>query len=320
MQSWLFSKEAKLIYLAAGLLLAWQFFSVILLLFAGILVGVASSSLIRWTERRTGFGRGVSAAIAFTTIIVVIGGVTLTVIPSLQAQYADFRTSFPEAVENLEQRFTDETGITLKEQLFDVSTYEIFDVQSFAAATNTLSSTVGILVDTIFVVILGLYFSLDPSTYRHVLTKFVPDSFLDTVAENLQWWISGRLLSMAIVGVMTSVGLAVLDVPFYLILGILAGLLSFIPNLGPIIGYVPAAVVATIMGFDALAWVTALYVFVQLVESYFITPQIEKQMVDVPPALSLTAQIVFGTVFGFMGLLFAVPMLIVARTTLHSFW
>ena len=115
-------------------------------------------------------------------------------------------------------------------------------------------------------------------------------------------------MSLCLVGMLTALGLWILGVPAPLSLGFVAGVLSFIPNFGPLLSLVPAVIVALPNGPQMVLYVILLYAGIQLVESYFITPLIQHRAVRLPPALILLAQILMGVLFGFLGLLLATPL------------
>jgi predicted PurR-regulated permease PerM len=124
-------------------------------------------------------------------------------------------------------------------------------------------------------------------------------------------WLIAKISSMIIVGVLTTLGLWVLGIELALILGIIAALLSFIPNLGPVIAFIPAALVSIMSGFDALLYVAILYIAVQTLESYLLTPMLQAKIADLPPALILIAQVMLGGMVGLLGGLLAAPLMVV---------
>jgi predicted PurR-regulated permease PerM len=121
-------------------------------------------------------------------------------------------------------------------------------------------------------------------------------------------WLVGKVAGMLVIGGLTSAGLSLIGVPAALALGVVAGLLSFIPYLGPVLSLVPAALLALTQSPAMLAWVLALYVGIQTVESYVVTPLIQQEAVALPPGLIITAQVLLGVVVGWLGLLLATPL------------
>ena len=125
---------------------------------------------------------------------------------------------------------------------------------------------------------------------------------------------------MAIVGAVTYAGLLVLGVPLNFVLALLLGLFEFIPYIGPILGAVPMLLVSAGQGLDMLAWVLALYLVVQLLESYVITPIIQSRAVSLPPAVVIMSQLVFGAMFGVLGLALATPMVAAASVPVRRYF
>jgi predicted PurR-regulated permease PerM len=113
---------------------------------------------------------------------------------------------------------------------------------------------------------------------------------------------------MVLIGGLTALGLALIGVPLAITLGLVAGALNFVPYVGPLLSFVPAALIALLQGPHVVVWVLVLYVLVQVVESYLVTPLVQQRAVHLPPALIITAQVVLGLVFGGVGLLVATPL------------
>lgn len=124
----------------------------------------------------------------------------------------------------------------------------------------------------------------------------------------LRWWLVGKLLSMSIVGLLTTAGLWLLGVPLALAFGLIAAALTFVPNIGPVLSVVPPALLALTDEPRVAAYVVALYVGIQTVESYAITPIIQRRTVSLPPALTITAQVALGFLVGALGVAVATPL------------
>ena len=188
-----------------------------------------------------------------------------------------------------------------------------------SSLSNTASSIFSGITGLLILVVLVAYLSFNPQVYSRGLISVTPHSWQKTVKDMrievpqiLNRWILSRLISMVGVGVLTYVGLLFLGVEAALVLAVAAALLSFVPNLGPILAAIPAILIALPQGFSMVAWIIGLYALVQFLESYLITPVVQKKAVRIHPALLLSVQIVLGATFGLMGLLLAGPLLAIA--------
>lgn len=190
--------------------------------------------------------------------------------------------------------------------------------RSLGLAQTLFSSTFGALTDVLILVILAAYFSVSPTLYRTGLLRVLPVAWRSKASELLSesagtlWqWMLGRLMAMTIVGFCFGIGLAILGVPMPLELGVFAGLVTFVPNLGGIAAVIPALLLASNQGSSTVVGVLVLYLLIQFAESYFITPLVQQKQVHLPPAMVILAQVVTGLLFGLWGIMFATPLVAV---------
>jgi predicted PurR-regulated permease PerM len=186
------------------------------------------------------------------------------------------------------------------------------------------SSTVDVIAALIIVAFIGLYPAIDPATYLAGCLRLVPRARRErmrTVAQEvgrtLRWWLAGRILSMALIAIMALIGLWLLGVQLAFTLGLLAGLLAFIPYIGSISSAIPAILVALTQDSRLALYVVVLYVGVHLVEGYVLVPLMQKRMVHLPPALTLAAQALLGALFGILGLALATPLAAASVTAIR---
>jgi predicted PurR-regulated permease PerM len=198
-------------------------------------------------------------------------------------------------------------------------------MNSIGRVTAALSSAAGLLSSLVMMVVLAIFLATEPKLYSRGLAWFVPidhredtHALIDKVGWTLRRLMAGRLVGMMATGLLTGVLLTIAGVPMATLLGILTFMLAFLPNIGAII----SGVLITLVGFsvDVQHGLLAIGVYfaVQTVESYFITPTVARRAVDMPPALVLGAQIMFGGLFGVLGLALADPMLAMLKVMLEE--
>ncbi len=196
---------------------------------------------------------------------------------------------------------------------------------SVGRVTAILSSAAGVMSSLVMMVVLAVFLSTEPALYARGLAWFVPihrrdeaHDLVDKVGQTLRRLMAGRLVGMMATGVLTGTLLMVAGVPMAMLLGILTFMLAFLPNIGAII----SGVLITLVGFSVDVnhglFAIGIYFAVQTVESYFITPTVARRAVDMPPALVLGAQIMFGALFGILGLALADPILAMTKVTLEE--
>ncbi len=168
------------------------------------------------------------------------------------------------------------------------------------------------------VLFLGIFFTVAPQKYKHGIVQLIPkhgqakgEDLLNKLGENLKKWLKGKIFSMSVVMVLTAIGLAIAGVPMWLALAIIAGILNFIPNFGPLIAVIPAVLVAFMQGPTTAAIVAGMYIVIQVVESNFITPMVQQKLVSIPPCTYYLCTITNKPVDGGWGLVLATPLMLI---------
>lgn len=179
-----------------------------------------------------------------------------------------------------------------------------------------LSHTLAVVAGIVLILFLSIYLAIDPTLYRRGLLAMLPgkrrkraDVTLTAIATTLRKWLVTQLIAMVVIGVVTTVALLALHVRAAVPLGILAGLLEFVPTLGPILSAIPAIAMAFVDSPEKALAVTIAYLGIQFLENHLLIPMLMKEGVDVPPALTIVMQAMMALVFGFLGVLVAVPLL-----------
>lgn len=180
---------------------------------------------------------------------------------------------------------------------------------------NLFSVTAGAVASTVLVIVIAIYIAAEPEVYTSGFLRLFPidkrllvTNILDETALTIQWWLVGQLVSMLILGVITTVGLWLLGMPYFLILGIFTALMTFIPNLGPILAGIPTLLVALTQSPAMVLYVGIFYIIIQSIEGYFITPMIHREAINVPPVLIITIQFLLYYLIGFIGVFVAMPL------------
>ncbi|MCC9642022.1 AI-2E family transporter [Rhodopirellula sp. JC740] len=300
------------------------------LIFGAVLIAVVlnalAAKLARWLPDFLGQTGRVSLVIA--SLLLLAGLTTYSFANSAAQKTMQFRDriqkSFQESVETLRDQPVIGEQLPEKEELPSMMPSS---GKSLGLLKNFFTSTFGGLVDVLILFFLALYFAVSPEKYRVGVIRLLPLSWRTHVSELMSdssetlWrWMIGRLIAMALVGILFGVGLSFIGVPMPLELGVFAGLVTFIPNIGGVAAVVPALLLSFQEGTSAMVAVLVLYLAIQTVESYFITPMIQERQVELPPAMVILAQILGGIIFGFWGVVFATPMVAVSMLWINRLY
>ncbi|MDG2002643.1 MAG: AI-2E family transporter [Novosphingobium sp.] len=190
--------------------------------------------------------------------------------------------------------------------------------------SRAVGGIIGAVTTTVLILVLGLYFALEPHLYNRGVSWLLPrdrrDHFRETaqiMGRALRRLLAGRLLGMAITGILTWMMLALYGVPMAALLGLLTGLLAFLPNIGALISGVLMVLVGFSGGLEMGLYTVFVYIFIQTVEGFIISPMVARKTADLPPALVLGAQLIMGVLFGFLGMLLADPMVTMLKVWLE---
>lgn len=311
---------------AALALLAWWLVDVLLLAFAGVLIAVLLRAPADWLSARTPMPPWLTLALVLITLVLGLGGTIWAFAPEVGRQFDELLVEIPKTARalagSLEQY---QWGRWLLERV-DATNEMLGRPEAIQGAGRMLSTTFGAVASLFVVAVVGLWVTLQPQIYVDNAIRLVPvparpraRAIAGECGQVLRRWLVGSLVSMLIIGAATWVGLWALGVPLALVLALLAGVMVFIPNFGPILAAVPAVLLALTEGPATALWVVGLYVGVQAVENTTVTPLIQRQAVSLPPALTMIAQMAMGVLAGGLGLIVAVPLtavlLVVVRRT-----
>lgn len=296
---------------------------VLLVVFAGLLFGVFFGGGGEWLARRIGIGRGWGIGLFMLLIILALAGASLAFAPAVAEQFDQLVEEVPAAIERVRAQL--EKYAWGEELLRRAAPGALMSNGGDGTAAAAVTTTFGALGSLVIMFFVGLYVALDPDTYRlGFISTLAPsmhpggNDVLRKAISTLKNWLVAQLMAMAVVGSLTWLGLWLIGVPLAPILGLIAALLAFIPNIGPIIAAVPAVLLGFSDSPTTALMVVGLYLGVQTLESYFITPLIQQERVSLPPALIISMQLLIGVLFGVLGLALATPLAALGLTLVRE--
>ncbi len=309
-------------------LLLWQAAQVLLILFAGVLLAVLLNTLSEWVHERTRIPYGWSLTLV---VLLLAGGLVLSFVllaPSVGEQMTELTKTLPASVQQLRENLAHYGwGRWVLQHIPEMNEMVPDGGAVVTKVSGIFSSTLGIIVDAALVLFVGVYCAAEPKLYIEGIIKLVPirrrrraQEVFNVLGYTLKWWLIGRILSMILVGVVTALGLWLLGMPLALAFGLLAALLDFIPNIGPILAALPAVLLGFTQGSDQALYVILLYFGVQSCEGFLLTPLVERRTISMPPVLVLLGQVVLGIVAGGLGVALASPLMAVGLVLLKMLY
>jgi predicted PurR-regulated permease PerM len=301
---------------AVFLFLSWQVSQVLLSVFAAVLFAILLDAPTHFLIRRLKLSRSLSLALVVTVLSLVVILFVLASGPRLSEQMAQLGERVPVAVEHLKARLAEQDWAKVLIENFPEPAQLIPSGKDILGTLpGMFSSVLGITVNIGIVLLIGGYLAVNPAVYTKNLLRLLPLSrrergkeVLAALGHVLRWWLLGRITAMIVVGVLTTLSLSAIGVPLALALGVIAGLLSFIPYFGPLLSVIPALLIALVEGPVVVLYVILVYMGVQFLEGNFLTPIIQQRTISLPPAVLLTSQLLMAGLFGFYGMLLATPL------------
>jgi predicted PurR-regulated permease PerM len=323
----------KAVLLVFVLAIVFRYFDAIshmlLLAFVGAIIGIALNGLVK----RIPLKRGYSVAIVAVTTLLVLAGSLFMVIQAVAAQLRAFINDLPAIIESLDgwvQNLGDELGIDLElmgPQMQDI----LGNVVGAGTGAAVLGGAMGLLeVIAIFVLVLmGAFFVVAKPNEQllNPLLRTVPRDrrpayyrMLDRLGTRLAQWLVGTLISMVAVGIGTAVVFVLLGVPYSILLGLLTGLLSIIPLIGPWIGGIIAVLVTLFFDPGLVVWVALAIIIIQELEGNLLRPLVMSGSAKLHPFVTLLSLLLFGSMFGILGAILSLPLTIAIGTFVEVLW
>ena len=326
--------------LIISLLILWSLKEIIILFFASIVIAMALCTITGKIREVFHIPRWLSLGITIITIILISSILIVLIIPQFISEFQELINQIPSAASKLWElminsffnfaeiiykdsipNLTDRTLLSNQLSIIPDSATLASGVTDSITKLINLVSNVGIgIIQLLFIISVGLMIALQPNSYREVAILLVPSFYrrrartiLSTCGNALSSWMAGVVLSSICVAILASIGLYLLGIKLVIANALIAGILNVIPNVGPTISTIfPLSVALLDTPWKSLA-VLGLYIVIQNIESYVITPSIMHKQVKLLPGLTITAQFIFTIIFGPIGLLLAIPMAVVIQ-------
>ncbi len=328
------------VYLALRLL--WVAQDIIFLAFVGVLFGLTLAAAAGLAERKLRVPRAVAAPVILLLVLASIAGLGTLAAPQVASQVRDVQQQVPEVVGKVRSWVAakaggvsdmladttakaDTVGRTAKPERTAASENETSATSpslptspsSIGKAFFTVfSSTLTAMAGFVLVIFITLFVAVDPDLYHRGLMHLFPHrhrkragEVLSAMAFSMRRWLLTQLIAMVVIGLVTAGALALLGIRGAIALGIIAGLLEFIPFVGPIAAAVPAIAMGLLDSPQKALWVALVFTVIQQSEGHLLIPLLMKDSLALPPVLTILSQAIMASVFGFLGLLVAVPVL-----------
>jgi predicted PurR-regulated permease PerM len=324
-----FEQWLGLIVLVVSLYILWQIRQVVLLVFAAVILATILNRIVQKLQRSR-VKRSMAIAITITALVGLIIGFFALIVPRLVEQLQQLIDILPEVSQQLRTWFDWLQSVipgSMLEQLEQFRGLENLTQQIQTWISQLLgnffvflNNSLGAVLSILLFLVLTIMLLVNPTQYRHTFILAFPafyrrrvDEILSKCETSLVGWIKGTLLTMLAIAFLSFVGLSILRVPLPFVNAALAGLLEFIPNVGPTLSVFPPALLALLDAPWKAGATILLYILIQQVESLILVPLIMKQEVDLLPVFTILAVVIFASLFGFLGLLLAIPLLIVSQ-------
>jgi predicted PurR-regulated permease PerM len=332
---------------AALLLFTWYYAATLFLIFAGMLLGVALNAMTALLGKVVSLQHWLRLTIVCLVLAILFSGAVLLGGATVAEQATALSDTIKAQLVSL-KALLDRNGIDTSyfgaangaqppsepSSPGDAPAHNLPGAGALASSGGAIvSQTFKLLIGTLsavgnffIVLFLGLTFAAQPRIYRNGLLFMVPERhrapatiIIDRIGETLERWLTAQIVTMFAVFLVTSIGLAIIGIQGAFILGIQAGLLAFIPTLGALIAGLIVVLASLASGWVAAVSALLLFLGVHALESYVLTPLLQRQALEIPPATLFAFQILLGTVFGIWGLALALPLIAIAKVIIDHF-
>jgi predicted PurR-regulated permease PerM len=315
-----FLRRVLLALLVAGALVVlalvlWQLLDVLVVVFGAVLFATVLHAVADPIAAHTPLSRRWALPLAGAIVLLIFGGTAWL----FHAQVSGEVTAALAAAQAGLPRLGEQLGLPgLAGHVSDLASRALAPEVLMGRVTTLGATLLGATANLLLMLFGGAYLAASPTTYRDGVVKMFPagarprvGSTLDASGRALKLWLLGQLFAMVATGLLTWLALTLIGVPSAAGLALIAGVLEFIPLVGPFLGALPAVLVAITLGLPAAAWTVVAFLVIQQVESNIVQPIVMREAVAIPPAVLLFAVLAFGALFGALGVVLAAPLTVV---------
>lgn len=320
-----FGKLVGGVLLVALLYLLWQIKNVLMLIFAAISFATVINKPVQQLQK-VGVPRPLAVFVSLLGILGLLVGAGFFIGPAIVDQLPEYTFLSEQGFDRIQEWYQRIRGVVPGDALDNTSLQDLLP-QLEQISPNWASQllvfftgSLDFMLNTLLVLVLVIMLLANPKAYRHMFLMAFPkfyrtraDGILDDCEEGLSGWFIGVLFNMTIITLCSGIGLSLIGVPLPMVNALVAGLLTFIPNIGPIVSVVPPVLMALAKAPWMAIAVVVLYLAIQQIEGTVLTPLVMEKQVSLLPAITLVAQVIFAVFFGFLGLFLALPLVVVLQ-------
>jgi predicted PurR-regulated permease PerM len=287
-------------------------FNVFLLILAATLISLFFHGLSNIIEKKAHLSPKASLLISVIFTFITIIFLFWFMGDRIVNQVNELKDTLPGTINTAKAKLS---TTSIGKKILEKTSSEEFSKKVYSFGSSFFNSSFGAFGDLYVVLFLGIYFTFSPKVYINGFLSFIPmkgrtkaKSTVERIGFTLTKWLKGQIFAMFIIAILTGIGLTIMGMPMAIALALIAGLLNFIPNFGPLLAMVPAVLIALTIDGNKAVVVAIMYTAIQILESNVITPSIQKKLINIPPALTILAQLFMGILTGGWGLVLATPL------------
>jgi predicted PurR-regulated permease PerM len=317
----------KIVLVVIGLFFLYLVRDIVLMVFVAVVIAAAISGPVSWLQKKK-VPRVLGVAFVYLILLLFISLVFSLLLPPLAEQIRNLASHFPALMErvglNVQQWWGQYNIAGNLQTLLSQAGNRLG--QTTSGIFSTIIDLFGGVFSAVVVLVISFYLSVQEKGIKEFILSLTPGSqqshiagLIDKIQVKIGGWLRGQLLLMLIIGLLTYIGLLSLGVKYALVLALMAGFLEIIPYLGPIISTIPAVILSFVQSPFLAFWVLILYIVVQQLENYVITPQVMKRTVGLNPVTIIVVMLIGVKLAGVLGIILSVPLAAIGMELLKDF-